>query len=531
MDDQLITRFKRTGYELDARELVLKCVSLAQQFDLTAKQFAEDFETFALNRKIATGLVNGGHLDAFSNSMNHKKRKRPPTEADTLGWAGNSWNDVEPDVLSDTSNTRRSRTTPAKAAKAVVMAPSPAITNTTSSSFSQRTQKGQVFSTLNAHLHFDDEAQVQYLDGRIGDFAAAFEDATGCHPSHPVYAACQEPVLMVGRICCDSEGRLNERSVLLEGSIELSNGMRTKLDLSKLEGFKLFLGQVVVVRGINPAGACIVAHQLYTAVPKPVVQTSLGQMQHFAQATGVKGLSMVVAAGPFSSKEDAAYEPLQALLTHCTTQPPPDVLVLMGPFVDANHPLVQAGMLEESYEDVFASQVIDRLDDYLDSAGSSCHVVLVPSTWDVHHHPVFPQPPFLPEAVPTRHPQQFTLLSNPGTFACNEVVVGVVTSDVIKHLSGQEVQRGPQGDRLPSFAAHLLGQQSYYPLYPPASGSLLDCSQASNLQLPVTPDILLLPSDLNPFAKLVPVRAPPPQGADTDAGVVQTVGQKAGRQH
>lgn len=44
--------------------------------------------------------------------------------------------------------------------------------------------------------------------------------------------------------------------------------------------------QVVVVRGINPAGACIVAHQLYTAVPKPVVQTSLGQMQHFAQATG-----------------------------------------------------------------------------------------------------------------------------------------------------------------------------------------------------------------------------------------------------
>jgi DNA polymerase alpha subunit B len=49
---------------------------------------------------------------------------------------------------------------------------------------------------------------------------------------------------MVGRICCDSEGRLNERSVLLEGSIELSNGMRTKLDLSKLESFKLFPGQV-----------------------------------------------------------------------------------------------------------------------------------------------------------------------------------------------------------------------------------------------------------------------------------------------
>ena len=49
---------------------------------------------------------------------------------------------------------------------------------------------------------------------------------------------------MVGRICCDSEGRLNEHSILLEGSIDLSNGARTKLDVSKLDNFKLFPGQV-----------------------------------------------------------------------------------------------------------------------------------------------------------------------------------------------------------------------------------------------------------------------------------------------
>ena len=50
MEDQLITRFKRTGYQLDARELELKCVSIAQQFDLTVEQFALTFEAFALNR-------------------------------------------------------------------------------------------------------------------------------------------------------------------------------------------------------------------------------------------------------------------------------------------------------------------------------------------------------------------------------------------------------------------------------------------------------------------------------------------------
>lgn len=59
---------------------------------------------------------------------------------------------------------------------------------------------------------------------------------------------------MVGRICCDSEGRLNERSVLLEGSVQLSNGMRTRLDLSKLDSFKIFPGQVsICCQGIGHA--------------------------------------------------------------------------------------------------------------------------------------------------------------------------------------------------------------------------------------------------------------------------------------
>ena len=55
---------------------------------------------------------------------------------------------------------------------------------------------------------------------------------------------------------------------------------------------------------------------------------------------------------------------------------------------------------------------------------------------------------------------------------------------------------------------------SFYPLYPPAAGALLDSSLADKLHLPITPDILLLPSDLNPFAKLLPIPFAPPQPAD-----------------
>ncbi len=46
---------------------------------------------------------------------------------------------------------------------------------------------------------------------------------------------------------------------------------------------------------------------------------------------------------------------------------------------------------------------------------------------------------------------------------------------------------------------------SFYPLYPPAPGACLDTSLNAALAMPVTPDVLLLPSNLAPFAKLVPV--------------------------
>jgi len=58
--------------------------------------------------------------------------------------------------------------------------------------------------------------------------------------------------------------------------------------------------------------------------------------------------------------------------------------------------------------------------------------------------------------------------------------------------------------------------RSYYPLFPPALGSFLDTSLGAALSLPATPDVLLLPSNLAPFAKLAPA------GADEDGPKVLT---------
>jgi DNA polymerase alpha subunit B len=61
----------------------------------------------------------------------------------------------------------------------------------------------------------------------------------------------------------------------------------------------------------------------------------------------------------------------------------------------------------------------------------------------------------------------------------------------------------PGSDRLGRIAGHILSQQSFYPLYPPAEEMNLDLELwAKYAALEVTPHILILPSDLRCFVKV-----------------------------
>lgn len=227
---------------------------------------------------------------------------------------------------------------------------------------------------------------------------------------------------------------------------------------------------------------------------------------------------MVVAAGPFTTCDDLSFEPLAALLDACRAAPP-DLLLLLGPFLDAGHPLVAGGLLEDTFQGIYESAVLARLAAYEAAVGGATKVVLMPSTRDVHAAPVFPQPPLAPA------PGVAASLANPSTFRSNEVVVGATSADWLMAATREEVSRagpGAPADRLPAMAAHVVAQRSFFPLYPPPLGAMLDTSHGDALGLPCTPDLLVLPSDLAPFAKLIPV--PRVDGACPRAG-----GEEEGR--
>src|SRR3546814_6833875 len=88
-------------------------------------------------------------------------------------------------------------------------------------------------------------------------------------------------------------------------------------------------------------------------------------------------------------------------------------------------------------------------------------------------------------------------------FSVNDVVFGVTSNDVLLQLSAEEISVGAPGNRLARLAAHMLNQQSFNPVFPPPANGFaqMDLKQHKHWHMPVTPDVLVMPSKLAQFAR------------------------------
>ena len=349
----------------------------------------------------------------------------------------------------------------------------------------------------------------------------------------PVGAARQSLVRVVGRVCVEVEGanggRINENSMLIEGDVEVSQGARVKLDVSGIDKVSLFQGQVVYVEGYNLSGFTLVATKLVAcveAMPEEVVKEEAGgaaeeddtPMPQAAlpapkPACCPGGARIAVAAGPFTCSCDSAYEPLDALLGQFDGDDAVDVLVLVGPFVDAEHPSVAGNALPVTFEELFAAKPRALIEEFVDMHPNTT-VVVVPSVRDVTEAFVFPQPAMAEGAL-----EGVVAAPNPADLDVSGMRLSVCSVDVLKHMAGAELGRGfgTGADRMARLATHIVAQRTSYPLFPTpkfaATTLPLDLSLAeAHATLDQVPDVLLLPSDLAPFAKAVDASAVLPVG-------------------
>ncbi|XP_056657329.1 DNA polymerase alpha subunit B-like isoform X2 [Monodelphis domestica] len=308
----------------------------------------------------------------------------------------------------------------------------------------------------------------------------------------PILVPAQEPVTVLGQIGCDSNGKLNPKSVILEGDREHSLGVQIPVDLSELKEYSLFPGQVVVMDGTNSTGKRFIATKLYEGAPLPFYQPT--------EEDGDSDQRMVlVACGPYTTSDSITYDPMMDLIG-VISRDQPDVCILLGPFLDAKHEQVENCQLTISFEEVFKKCLWSIIEG---TRSSGTHLVFVPSLRDVHHQPVYPQPPFSYPELPKEDKQRVHFVSDPCTLSVNGVVLGLTSTDLLFHMGAEEISSSSStSDRFSRILKHILTQRSYYPLYPPFEEMSIDFEHFySYAQLPVTPDVFIVPSELRYFVK------------------------------
>ncbi|CAK0868470.1 unnamed protein product, partial [Prorocentrum cordatum] len=306
----------------------------------------------------------------------------------------------------------------------------------------------------------------------------------------------QAEVAMCGRIVCEGlDGRLNERSLLLEGSRAAAKGARVQLSVADCASLAAFPGQIVGVVGRSGGmmGTTFHAKELIPGIPPAPVA-----------AKNERPVRMLVAAGPFCLRDGLDYAPLeQQVLEHAASQRP-QVLVLMGPFLDAGNQKVLSGetCLPGSdepcpYEEFYERRLLPLLRRGLAPLRQGPSPVEV-----LCFHPM-PQPPLdtaleplgLGDALQPLRRLGVKFLPNPAHVQVNGLRVSLTSADALTPVLREIVLRPPQGKKIEEAHRLLLRQRSLFPAVPRDPAQVSE-ARSGALDFPdlLEPDVCIFPS-------------------------------------
>ena len=216
----------------------------------------------------------------------------------------------------------------------------------------------------------------------------------------------QHPSTCVGRICNEAHnGKMNATSVVLEGSSSSCGGARVNVDLSHMQkkeqqqqGYSLFPGQIVAIEGINGTGRKITATKIREGASLPPASSSAHTIRKYycddnaQEQQPTAPLKVISACGPFTTAKSMDYAPFVDLM-HVVLEEVPDVVILMGPFVDSRQEAVQSGRVTcddegevhdvvVDYETLFSQRIAAVIEEVFEEKSMETEFVLVPALED-----------------------------------------------------------------------------------------------------------------------------------------------------
>ncbi|KAG7662334.1 GPI8 [[Candida] subhashii] len=338
------------------------------------------------------------------------------------------------------------------------------------------------------------------LDDQIDHFTSLYQQSnkqSDVQFGNPCLSS-QFEILCCGRIVPDSplydkeNLSLNSTSLYLETSRISGIGQRVPLDISKIAAYSFFPGQIVILKGRNPSGKTFIAHEVLDLPQLGSPVSSADEIKQVQELQGENECNQAVQDGEYVFPNDKP----------------------------------QPRNLDEVFKTVI-TPILKKIDNRI-------QVILYPSLKDsCIKHCSYPQEGF--DRKKFGLPKNIKVFPNPSSFSVNEVLIGNSNLDVFKDLrdvSKEDDSKLVYKNRFDRIVKHILDQRRYYPCFPgsvktvPAAASntyeMTNGGMGENLvetgiggsclEVPYLgltelgdslPDVLILPSELKYFAKVI----------------------------
>jgi DNA polymerase alpha subunit B len=330
----------------------------------------------------------------------------------------------------------------------------------------------------------------EVLDDKIDEFRELIREHMNLDENafgNPNFESPNE-IIAVGRIASDtSEGKLNTAALVLEGSRRYGSGRRVPLNVDGLIKYNFFPGQIVALRGTNASGDAFVVSEILSLPLLNQPATKPDELDAInaryldtpdSDPDNLRPLTILIASGPYTTDQNLDFAPLHTFLDNAASSYA-DSIILLGPFLDAEHPQIRTGDFDlppsanpdsASLTDLFRHHISAALQDFSRRL-PTCNVILVPSLRDAHHHhAAFPQDKFVKKELGLGAAGKMVqCVTNPMTLSMNELTVGMSSIDVLDMLRREELvsERSRGVNLYERCARNVIEQRSFLPLFPP----------------------------------------------------------------
>ncbi|ELA48412.1 hypothetical protein VCUG_00021 [Vavraia culicis subsp. floridensis] len=310
--------------------------------------------------------------------------------------------------------------------------------------------------------------------------------------------------------------------IFVFNNIDESNDTLVELNLSELDRYSLFPGQVVAIKGHNPNGNEIIVRKIYDS---PVLPVNFFDERDRKVDTKNNSFSVCFISGPFNDdvktehfNSPDVYNHFFRSLDQITTMDA-DYLVVLGPFIE--NKFLNSSLDLERVRDIFVA----KLNAWINKKPFR-KVITVPSTDDVHTLGMYPSAPLGCKSA------SILSLSNPTQFYIDNVLFSVCTYDMLLHMSSTEVffdvdenaslpesEINHRSDRVDSnvlntldscapkaqkrtkrierLSAHIIYQRCFLPCFPPRK--VVSINRSECFDMSVAPDFFVICSKLKTF--------------------------------